>query len=430
MCPHGPVGYAGQVLPLPPGPDQGRLAQTILLSRDPLRVLGKLRARFGPVFTLRTTNGPAVVVGAPEELTRVTELDPASARAGDARRRVLPQASPRSVFGGDGEAHRQASVRVHDALTMQAVERLEPEIAAIAERHAASWPSRRPFELRVRLRDVADEVWVRLVLRPRGEARTHPLRRAARHLLRTPGNPPLPPPGESQGLLGGPMTRLLERRLAPFADLIRAEITERRIEGAFGDGGLLDRFAATDLDPQDVLEELTIVTGAALEATASGLTSVLERLAHERDLAAHLADAGAVDPLFGPTVDEALRLRPVAMAAMRRLTRPISLAGHDLPPGAVLMAPSLLLHRDPGQFPEPETFRPDRFASGVHGPFFPYGGGERACIGRHLAQAEIRNVVPAVLRTRSLRPLARVPERLVERATILAPCRGALVITT
>ena len=401
-----------------------------MLSRDPLRVLRGLRARFGPVFTIRTTNGPMVVVGAAHELARLTELDPGSARAGEARRRVLQQASPRSVFGGDGEAHRAASARMHDALTRPAIERLEPEIAAIAERHAATWPSRRPFELRVRLRDIADEVWVRLVLRPRDEARNKALIRSARHLLRTPGNPPFPPPGEGEGLLGPAMTRLLERRLAPFAGLIRAEITERRTEGAAGGDGLLERFAATDLDPQAVVEELTIVTGAALEATASGLTSVLERLAHERDLAAHLANAGAADPLFDPPVDECLRLRPVAMAAMRRLTRPVALAGYDLPAGAVLMAPSLLLHRDPDWFAEPDTFRPDRFKTSVQGPFFPYGGGERACIGRHLAQAEIRNVVPAVLRTRRLRPLAREPERLVERATILAPSRGALVITT
>src|SRR5215210_4518157 len=307
-----------------------------MLSRDPLRVLRALRARFGPVFTIRTTNGPMVVLGAAEELTRLTQLDPASARAGEARRRVLPQASPRSLFGGDGETHRTASARMHEALTRPAVERLEPEIAAIAQRHAAAWPARRPFELRVRLREIADEVWVRLVLRPRHETRTEALTRAARHLLRTPGNPPLPPPGEGQGLLGPAMTRLLEQRLAPFADLVRAEIAERRADGARGTDGLLDRFAASDLEPEDVVEELTIVTAAATEATASGLTSVLERLAHEPELAARFGEAGGDDPEFGPVVDESLRLRPVAMAAMRRLTVPMTVGGHELDPGTVL----------------------------------------------------------------------------------------------
>jgi cytochrome P450 family 135 len=398
-----------------------------MLANDPLGVLQRLRSRFGPVFTVRSTNGPLVIVGAAEELARVAALDPGSARAGEARRRVLPQASPRSVFGGDGEAYGAASARVHDALTPVAIAQLETEIVAIAERHAASWPARRPFRLRVRLRDLADEVWVRLVLRPRDEARTVALIGAARHLLRTPGNPPLPPPGD--GLLGPAMTRVMEHRLAPFADLVRAEIDERRRDGATGDGGLLARFAATDLTPEAVVEELTIVTAAATEATASGLTSVLERLAHHPDLARRLA-AGPADPLFGPVVDECLRLRPVTMAAMRRLTRPLVLAGHPLETGTVLLAASLLLHRDPSQFADADAFRPDRFADGVHGPFFPYGGGQRACIGRHLAQAEIRTVVPAVLRIRSLRPLAREPERLVERATILAPSRGALVISS
>jgi cytochrome P450 len=277
------------------------------------------------------------------------------------------------------------------------------------------------------MRDLAAQVWVRLVLRPGYEARVDALSRAARHLLRTPGNPPFPPPGDGQGLLGPVTARLMERRLAPFAELVRAEIGERRANGSGANDGLLASFAATDLAPEAIVEELTIVTAAATEATASGLTSVLERLAHHQELALQLAEAGASDPAFGPVVDESLRLRPVAMAAMRRLTRPVSLAGHALQADTVLMAPSLLLHRDPTQFAEPDRFMPDRVKDGAYGPFFPFGGGARACIGRHLAQGELRAVVPAVLRARRLRPLAREPERLVERATILTPLRGAMV---
>jgi cytochrome P450 len=414
------------VLPLPLGPAESRLAQTVMLASDPLGVLRRLRSRFGPAFTVRSTNGPMVVIADAAELSRVGELDPGSARAGEARRRVLPQASPRSVFGGDDEAHGEASRRMYEMLTPSAIAAIEPEITAIAARHAAAWPRGRPFRLRVRVRDIADELWVRLMLRPRTEARTDALVRAVRHLLRTPGNPPLPPPGA--GLLGAGTTKLIERRLAPFADLVRTEIDERRANGGSGgDDGLLALFAATDLTPDAVVDELTIVTGAATEATASGLTSVLERLAHHPELAQRFAEAGSGDPAFGPVVDESLRLRPVAMAALRRLTVPLTLAGHELQPGTVLMAPSLLLHRDPTQFADPDTFRADRFKDGAFGPFFPFGGGARSCIGRHLAQAELGNVVPAVLRARTLRPLARQPERLVERATILAPCRGALV---
>src|SRR4051812_7214449 len=120
------------MLMLPPGPARGRLAQTVMLARDPLGVLRRYLAEFGPVFTLRTTNGPIVVVAAGDELTRLTQLDPGSAHAGSARRRILPLASPRSVFGGDDEAYRAASARVWDALSPAAVAGLEEEIAAIA----------------------------------------------------------------------------------------------------------------------------------------------------------------------------------------------------------------------------------------------------------------------------------------------------------
>jgi cytochrome P450 len=399
-----------------------------MLARDPLKVLRRLRDEYGPVFTVRSANGPMVVVGAAEEVARVTELDPGGARAGEARRRVLPQASPRSVFGGDDEAHRAASGRVREALSLEAIARVEPQIAALAERRAAAWPTGRPFQLRVRMRDLAAETFVRFVLRPSGEDRAVALTRAARHLLRTPGNPPFPPP--AAGLLAPTTARLLERRLAPFARLVREEIEERRAHGAADGGGVLASYAASGLEPQAAVDELTIVAAAATDAGGSGLTAVLEQLLHEPAVASQVARTGAADPLFGPAVDESLRLRPVAMAAMRRLTRPLAIAGHELPAAAVLMAPGLLLQRDPGTYEEPDAFRVDRFADGPYGPYFPFGGGARGCIGLHLAQAEIRAVVPVVLRTRRLRPLARQPERLVERATILSPGRGALVVAS
>ncbi len=413
---------------LPPGPTYGRLAQTVLLAKDPLGVMRRTKARFGPVFTLRTTGGaPIVVIAVAEEAARVTALDPGRAHAGAARREILPYASVRSVFGGDDEAHRASRGRVHDLLTPAAVARIEPEIPAIAERHAASWPTGRPFGLRVRLRDIADEVWIRLLLRPHDDARVDAMMRAVRSMLRTPGNPPLPPPGEDTGVMGKISMRLFAQRQGAFADLIKQEIAERRA-GADGNGdGLFARFAASDLTPDEVVDELTVVTAAANEAMGTALTSVVERLAHHPDLAARFAEAGSADPTWQPVVDESLRLHPVAMAAARKLTQPETIGGFDLPAGTSLMAPSQLLHRDPSQFADPDAFVPDRFADGPFGPFFPFGGGARACVGRHLGNAELRAVVPAVLRTRTLKPVFSAPERQVQRATVLTPAHGALM---
>src|SRR5881227_3596173 len=91
---------------LPPGPGAPAAAQTVLYHRDPLGVLLRARARYGRVFTLQfSLKGPMVFVAAPDAMQDLLEADPARAHAGSARRTVLPQASPRSTFGGDGETH-------------------------------------------------------------------------------------------------------------------------------------------------------------------------------------------------------------------------------------------------------------------------------------------------------------------------------------
>src|SRR3954454_11773536 len=91
---------------LPPGPALPAPVQTLAFARDPVGVLVRARARFGPLFTLRFAGvGPVVVASTPDALS-IVEGDPDRAHAGEARRAVLPQASERSMFGADGERHR------------------------------------------------------------------------------------------------------------------------------------------------------------------------------------------------------------------------------------------------------------------------------------------------------------------------------------
>jgi cytochrome P450 len=241
---------------LPPGPRGGVLRQTVAFHRDPLAFLRAGQVEFGDVFTIRLlTARPIVVAAAPESVDDLLRADPETAHAGEARRSVLPFASPDSVFGGDSGAHRAA------------------------------------------------------------------------------------------------------------------------------------------------------------------LTWLLDRLGREREL----AEAFLAEPegeIADSVVKETLRLQPSASAALRRLTAPRRVGGHDLPAGVDVMIPSTLLHRDPRGFREPDAFRPERWrgSSPPNAPFFPFGGGARRCIGEHLAHAEIATVVPAFLRVARPIPLSAEPERMVQRA--------------
>jgi cytochrome P450 len=364
---------------------------------------------FGDVFTIRLlTARPVVVAAAPESVEELLEADPATAHAGEARRGVLPFASPRSVFGGDGAAHRGAEAHVAPTLSRGAVDEHREEMAAIATRHAERLPRDRPFRLLERLRAVTDEIFVRLVLGVREEPLATRLIESIRHLLRTPGNPPVTLPGPGDGLVGALGQKLFERRQAPAL----AALTE-----VTGD--------------QARTEELMSLVMAAQEPPAIALTWLLDRLGRDPQLADEFIrepEGRSADSV----VKETLRLNPPASAALRKLTAPRRVGDVELPAGVDVMVPSTLVHRDPRGFADPDAFRPERWlAPEPHpAPFFPFGGGVRRCVGEHLAHAEIATVLPAFLRTARPVPLAPEPEPMVQRATVLVPRRGLLARAT
>src|SRR4051812_8018167 len=154
-------------------PRAGRLlAETVAFHRDPLGALRRARAARGPVFGLRLVNaGPVVVVADPEAALELVGADPGWARAGEARRAILPFASPRSSFGGDGERHAAARAPALAALGPEAVDPRRAAMAAIAREHVARWPRARPFRVLPRMRALLDDVMARLLLGVDDEAR-------------------------------------------------------------------------------------------------------------------------------------------------------------------------------------------------------------------------------------------------------------------
>jgi len=62
--------------------------------------------------------------------------------------------------------------------------------------------------------------------------------------------------------------------------------------------------------------------------------------------------------------------------------------------------PTALILRDPRLWSESDRFRPERWLGDeAPSPFhFPFGGGARRCVGEPLPMAEVRTVVPVILR--------------------------------
>jgi cytochrome P450 len=97
-------------------------------------------------------------------------------------------------------------------------------------------------------------------------------------------------------------------------------------------------------------------------------------------------------------IDETLRLYPPAAAVTRLAIRDTEVGGARLPRRGQAIVSQWVLHRDPRYFEDPEAFQPQRWlAEDGREPlakrlprfaFFPFGGGQRVCIGAGFALTE------------------------------------------
>jgi cytochrome P450 len=99
-------------------------------------------------------------------------------------------------------------------------------------------------------------------------------------------------------------------------------------------------------------------------------------------------------------VAEAMRLYPPAWVIGRRATRETTLGAWTIPAGSIVIASQYVTHRDPALWADPLMFRPERWSSDARAlpkfAYFPFGGGNRLCIGEPFAWMEMVLVVATI----------------------------------
>jgi cytochrome P450 len=126
-------------------------------------------------------------------------------------------------------------------------------------------------------------------------------------------------------------------------------------------------------------------------------------------------------------LDEAMRLYPPAWITARECIEPDELMGYQVPKGTIVALCPYTTHHNPRLWPEPERFDPDRFTpdraqARPRHAYFPFGAGQRMCIGNNFALMEgalilamlYQRVSPKVDAGHRVEPLPRVTLRPVQ----------------
>jgi enediyne biosynthesis protein E7 len=108
-------------------------------------------------------------------------------------------------------------------------------------------------------------------------------------------------------------------------------------------------------------------------------------------------------PYTTTVIQEAMRLYPPVWGLTRRSLAADVVGGYRVPAGADLMISPYTLHRHPGFWPDPDQFRPERFATSAavvahRYAYIPFGAGPRVCVGSHLGMMEATLIAAMVAR--------------------------------
>ena len=176
-----------------------------------------------------------------------------------------------------------------------------------------------------------------------------------------------------------------------------AQAVEERLVNPADD--LMSRLLAgsTEGDPDtlsidEVIANSLLFLAAGSETTTNLISNAVAALAAHPDQAQQLFAAPEKLPAM---IEEVLRWDSPVQGLFRGTTRPTTLAGIDLPEGALVFVSFAAANRDPSHFEEPDRFDITRNSR----DHLAFGHGVHHCIGAPLARLEARLIFETLLRT-------------------------------
>lgn len=429
-----PVTTPAYVSPLPRTPAVTGVVETLSFLRDP----GFLQRRFnqyGDVFETHLLGEHMVLVRGERAITdlfahgdRLKGWWPASVR------RLV---GPLALINRQGSAHRARRRVIGQLFSAPALRRYTPAIVDLVEALSKELlEAKGPAQLRGLMRRFAFGVIATTVLGLEMDDREKLFEDFE---IWSSGLFSLP-----IALPGSPFARALgaRRRLLDRLRGVLAQVEASADQGHGPAAGGLDLIAGgldeagLPLSDEDVAEQLLLLLFAGYETTASSLVCLMLALLQHPETLDWLQEeldsqcwppvhggGSPYDPAQAPRLDavvkEVMRLTPPVGGFFRRTLQPVVLAGVQVPAERTVQVSLRATHRMGDPREDLERFRPQRHTDArCTALVLPFGGGERVCLGKALAELEIRLLVVGVLRRVHL---ALVPHQDLSLMVIPSP---------
>ncbi|XP_058469399.1 sterol 26-hydroxylase, mitochondrial-like [Solea solea] len=131
-------------------------------------------------------------------------------------------------------------------------------------------------------------------------------------------------------------------------------------------------------------------------------------------------------PYLRAVIKEALRMYPVVPMNARIMSEDVAIGGYELSKKTPFILCHYAISHDEDTFPEPFTFRPERWLRDgrkLPNPFgsIPFGFGVRGCVGRRIAELEMYMLMFHLIRLFEIKPDTTMGELKCISRTVLVP---------
>lgn len=414
-------------VPYPPGDTKFSLRRTKQFINDPLPLLLDCYERYGPVFTIRILHSRVVMMLGPAANHYMTVSHAENFLWRESHFRDLTALLGDGLLTTDDPYHRRSRKIMLPAFHRERIAASIGTMVEEIERALEPWASGKQLDLYAWTRHLATRVAMRALfgIDPDGDtARTIDAAGLFEQALAYYASP------YQYRFLGGPGTpwARLQSASKKLNKMLYAEIAERRSTGRRGEDVLSLLLDAQDEDggkltDRQIRDEVMTLLFAGHDTTTSTVSFMFYELALQPEIAQRIASenkellpGGTLDAerlMSGElgelemTLDETLRKYPAAWIGPRKSVNPFEFEGHTVPGNAYVNYSSWASHHLPDVWPQPEAFRPERFAPDAKGAlakgaYVPFGGGSRTCIGMRFGQLEVRAIATMILERFSL----------------------------